>query len=111
MALTTVVINAKLSWRAFKARGGRGNWIAVCEPLGLTIESERYSELAEDVGDAIDLMFRDLLRNNDLDRFLRQRGWTRGRGALPVRVADARFDVPFDLLVSRSRGGSAASLR
>lgn len=103
--VAVVSIEAKIAWRCSRARGG--NWIAICDPLGLTVQSARYSELAEDVGDTLDLMFRELLRSNELDGFLRARGWKRGVGRLP-RPANVRFDVPFELLMARH--GSAASL-
>lgn len=107
MAALLVQIEARIPWRCYRAAGG--NWIAVCDPLGLTVQSARYSELAEDVADTLDLMFRDLLRGNELDRFLRGRGWSRTGGKLP-KPSNARFDVPFELLMTRGRDGSSSSL-
>lgn len=97
-------IDAAIPWDCRKASGG--DWIADCEPLGLTVQSSRYSELAEDIGDALDLLFRELLRSDELDAFLASHGWTRVMAPLPRDFADAFFDVPFELLVAGAHGSA-----
>jgi hypothetical protein len=103
--MSLVHIDAQIQWSCRKTQSG--NWIAECRPLGLTIQSARYSELAEDIGDALDLLFQDLLGSQELDSFLASHGWTRTKEPLQ---SDAVFDVPFELLMA-GKDGSAASLR
>jgi hypothetical protein len=105
--MTRVQINARIEWKFQKTRSGM--WIADCEPLGLTIQSASHTELREDIGDALDLFFRDLLKTRELDRFLQDRGWTRARVPLPTKPSEAFFDVPFELLQA-GRDGSSTSL-
>ncbi len=100
-----IQIEAQIAWRCRRADGDR--WLAVSEPLGLIIQSEKYSELAEDIGDALDLLFADLLDSGELDQFLAKRGWHRAAGPLPKRAEEAKFDVPFELLLNHGNGSTA----
>lgn len=86
-----VQIEANVPWQTRRATGG--NWIAVCDPLRLTLQAETYADLMEDIGLTLDALLKDLLRTNELDRFLRDQGWTMV-GSVPRRD-DIRFDVPF----------------
>lgn len=95
MALPIVKVEGNVLWKVRQAQGG--NWIAICDPLRLTLQSETYADLMEDIGLALDAMLRDLLESNDLERFLRDQGW-KVAGAIPARQAEVRFDVPFYLL-------------
>lgn len=106
--MTLIHINARIPWLCRQT--SERNWIAECEPLGLTIQSARYSELAEDIGDTLDLLFRDLLNGQELDGFLRTHGWTREADLLPIVPEEAVFDVPFELLVA-GRDGSTTGVQ
>jgi predicted RNase H-like HicB family nuclease len=90
--IAQIEIKANLQWEYFKAKGG--NWVAVCEPLKLTVQSETYTELMEDIGDTLDALFQDLLSSNELEKFLQDHGWTLA-GQIPARDEPVRFDVPF----------------
>jgi hypothetical protein len=68
-----VRIDANLPWRYTIGRGG--NYVAVCDPLKLTLQAESWDELMEDTSDVLNSIFHDLLRANELDRFLRDHGW------------------------------------
>jgi hypothetical protein len=86
-------VNANLEWKTGPVSGD--NWIAVCDALKLTVESPTYAELMEDVGLTLNDLFLDLLHSNELERFLRDRGWTLAR-PMPSRTDEnVRFDVPF----------------
>lgn len=86
-------IEANVAFRAYRNKDGI--WAGVCDPLGLTVEGESWSELLQNIDETMNLMLRDLLKRGELNRFLRARGWS------PVRVANiksparVRFDVPF----------------
>ena len=98
---TIVQIEANLQWQV--ARTKAGNWLGVCDPLRLTLQSETYAELMEDIGLALNAMLGDLLETHDLERFLRDHGW-RPLGVIPARREDVRFDVPFYLLPVNASG-------
>jgi predicted RNase H-like HicB family nuclease len=93
MPIDVIHINTKLPLNCFKAASG--DWIGVCQPLGITVQAETWSELMEDIGYTLDAMFQDLLTSNELDRFLRDHGWE-AVGQIPTQPDRAvRFDVPF----------------
>lgn len=87
-----VQVQANIEWRCFRARGG--NWVAICDPLALTVQSETYAALMEDIAETINAMLHDLVASGDLDRFLRERGWG-PTGPIPQRTENVWFDVPF----------------
>ena len=63
--------NVPWSWR----KGSGGNYVAICEPLKITLQARSYSELMEDISLTLDAMMYDLLANNEFDRFMRDHGW------------------------------------
>jgi hypothetical protein len=87
-----VRIDANLQWRYTIGKGG--NYVAVCDPLKLTLQAGTWAELMEDTSDVLNSIFRDLLSSNELDHFLRDHGWTL-QGRFPKRPENVRFDVPF----------------
>ena len=89
---TVVRINGRVDWQCFRANGG--NWVAVCEPLKLTLQAETWGNLMEDIALTLDALLKDLLSSNELDRFLRERGWAIV-GSIPNRRQHVRFDLPF----------------
>ena len=89
---TVVRVNANVPWKCLRAKGG--NWVAVCDPLKLTVQAESYAELMEDIGLTLNGLLADLLASNELNRFLRDHGWVL-MGTIPSRREDVRFDVPF----------------
>ena len=92
-AVQLVRIQTNLPWGVFKAKGG--SWVAVCEPLALSVQSETWVELMEDIGDTLNAMLQDLLRSNELEKFLRDHGWE-AVGPIPSHPdGPIRFDVPF----------------
>lgn len=89
---TLVRIDGRVQWQCLRTEGG--NWIARCTPLKLTLQSATWAELMEDIGLALDALLKDLLKSNDLEKFLREHGW-RPVGLMPRRPEKVRFDVPF----------------
>jgi hypothetical protein len=75
-----------------------GNWVAVCDQLGITMGGETFTELQECIGEGLNALFLDLLRDNQMDEFFRERGWS----LVPLKPDDAegqdiKFDVPWFL--------------
>ena len=101
MTLVRIDLKANLQWAVLQGKGG--NWIGVCDPLGLTVQAETWAELMEDIGHTLDALLKDLLSTNELDRFLRDHGWTT-LTAIPNRPEDVRFDVPFIPAMMASHG-------
>lgn len=88
----TVTVNAKVSWAVTQDAETR-RFVAVCDPLQLTIEGESYRELMENVSDSLHLLLISMMRENSLDRFLAEQGWTLHG---PVTDEEVFFDVPFE---------------
>ena len=86
-----VQVQANIEWRFFRARGG--NWVAICDPLALTVQSETYASLMEAIAETLNAMLHDLAVSNTLERFLRERGWQ--SSPMPQQSEGVWFDVPF----------------
>lgn len=102
-----VVINlkSKLQWRAWQSEKS-GRWIGVCDAMNLTMEGATLDELHSVINETIQLVLTDLLVENGLEAYLRERGW-RAQG-LPDRPdADTQFQVPWELIAEGARRGSA----
>lgn len=97
---TTVHIQGNLAWKWGRTK--KGNYIAICDPIGQTVQAATYGELLETMHEALDSTFRELFSTGDLEQFLREQGWI-----LPVPIrrtqGNVRFDMPFDLKGVRGR--------
>ena len=98
----TVEIQAKLQWQYYRDESSK-RWIAVCDPLKVTIEADTHAELIENIEDGLNLLFRSLLRDNELEQFLRMRGWSID-AELPSMNEEVRFDVPIELIARQANG-------
>lgn len=94
-------------WKTFQAQSGE--WVAICDPLKLTVQADTWAELMEDIGHTLDGLLRDLLSSNELNQFLRDHGW-KLLAAIPARPEDVRFDVPFIPAMMANANGSARRL-
>src|SRR5438477_3912260 len=92
--ITVPVAAGNLQWLCLRTK--RGNWIGVCDPLKLTIQSATWAELMEDIADALNSMLIDLIKSGELNRFMQDHGW-KLLGEIPrdPHREDVRFDVPF----------------
>ena len=102
--MTLVRVNANVQWKIKQAKGG---WIGICDPLKLTVQSESWANLMEDIALSLDALLKDLVETNELNKFLRDQGWQL-MGALPAKMENARFDVPF--LPAMIRNGTSREL-
>ena len=84
-------VEAKVQWRIHP---GDGRWIGVCDPLKLTVEADTYGELMESISETLDAVLSDLMKSDELPRFLQTYGWTLVT-PLPTKREGVRFDVPF----------------
>jgi hypothetical protein len=97
--MTEIVIEVKstLEWSATQSASSR-KWIAECEALGLSMEGDSLDELHSLIPEACFALFVDLLEDDELDRFLMERGWhAMNMPAGPVND-DIEFSIPWNLV-------------
>ena len=104
--MTNVVIHvqSKLQWTAIVTESS-GTWIAECEPLGLVVEGSTLDELHSLIEEACSLLFLDLFEDNELEMFLRRRGWE-AHDLPSENVDDLEFSVPWELVADGPYRGS-----
>lgn len=101
--LARVVIEAKgtVPWRAFRSDTSR-RWVAICDAMNLTTEADTLDELHSLISESVHLLLADLLRDNELEAFLQERGWHALN--LPTNPSqNVQFDVPLELIVAAER--------
>jgi|SRR6185369_609217 len=99
--LIKIDVRANLPWLCLETQDGY--WVGVCEPLKLTVESQTWADLMQDIGLTLDSMLQDLLSSNELEKFLRDHGWE-AAGPIPSALdGPIRFDVPFIPAMMESR--------
>lgn len=94
----TITLQSQLQWKA-GLNPESGRWIAVCDEMNLVMEANSLDELHSLINEAIQILLMDLLRDNELDRYLRERGWKALN--VPRKLPadeDLRFDVPWELV-------------
>lgn len=101
-AVKRVTIEAKLAWRAAQSPVSN-RWVGVCEELNLAMEADSLDELHSLIPETMHLLMLDLLEDDELDSYLRDKGWL--ASDLPEQHgADVEFDVPFQLIAEGMRG-------
>jgi hypothetical protein len=90
--MTIIQIDGKTEWKVARTRGGQ--LLGVCDALGLTVETDTWANLAEDIAQTLNAMLHDLTSSGDLERFLYDRGW-RPVGQTPKPSEEVWYDVPF----------------
>jgi len=64
-----IQIEGNLQWN-YAVDHESNHWVAVCEPLKLTVEVENPQEFLGTIKESMDGFFKELLSTGDLDRFL-----------------------------------------
>ena len=70
-------------------------WVGACDTLELTVQSDSWPYLIEDISDAMQGLFETLLEDNQMDQFLNKHGWTMESDAQPTMSSPPQFAVPF----------------
>jgi hypothetical protein len=97
--IQTVKIQANIPWHA-KRSTTSNRWIGVCDVLNLSMEADTLDELHSVIPEAIHLLLEDLLADNELAQYLRDKGWE----ADPIPSdRDVAFDVPWHLIAEGAR--------
>ena len=104
-----VRIEGNVPWQWRVASGG--NYVAVCDPLKITLQAPSWSELMEDISSALDALLKDLVESNEFDQFMQEHGW-KSVATIQGHSRDMRFEVPFSILPFAATGtnGSPRSL-
>jgi hypothetical protein len=90
---------AQVQWRA--ERGESGRWIAICQPMNLVTEADSLDELHSVINESMQLLLVDLLKDNELEAFLREHGW-HARVPATVDPSAVQFNVPWQLVAEGS---------
>jgi hypothetical protein len=100
-----VIIEANVAWRATRSPWSN-RWVGVCEAMNLTTEAESLDELHSVIDATFHLFLADLLRDKELNAYLRERGWHAVN--LPAdHHDDVEFEVPWELIVAERTRDSA----
>jgi len=102
----TITIQANLRWGVVKT--ARGTLVAICDPLGLTVEADDDAELHSVIAEAQHVLMVDLFEDGELHAFLRDRGWS-PNVPLPQVLPEGgvKFDVPFSVEPASASHGHA----
>jgi len=96
MTTLKIQIHANLEWQLERTR--RGRFLAICEPLGLTLEADTQDEALSLINEGLHYFFLDHLADGTLARFLTMKGWQSSSLPEAYEPGDAvTFDVPFSL--------------
>jgi hypothetical protein len=96
-----VTIQANVQWITFQSESSK-RLIGVCDVLNLCLEADSEEELRSLIPEAMNLLMVDLLDDDELTKFLKEKGWRAIN--LPTRpVSDVQFDVPFELVAAGAR--------
>lgn len=103
-----VQVQGQVRWEFHQDPASR-RWIAICQPLNLTIEADSHTELRENIEDSLRLFLKSVFADGELEKFMRDHGWT---AQVPPHVAanDIRFDVPIELIAKAAANGPSRQL-
>jgi len=99
-------LQSRVKWSVWQDKQS-SYWIAVCDPLGLTVDGESIDDLIKTLLEAQRLLFTDLLEEGDMDRFLTKRGWVMARPSVSIPNEPPTFDIPFELAYDGAPSGIA----
>ena len=105
--MTEIVIEVKstIEWTATQSETS-ARWIAECEALGICVEGESLDELHSLIPEANFALLVDLLEDNELQRFLMERGWEAVNMPQGPVNDDIEFSIPWNLVAPGTTRGS-----
>ena len=93
---SVIKVKGEVRWNIEETQ--EGPWVGVCDRLGLTVQSDTWTELMEDIGAIVEFVFTDFMHEGRLEQFLAKHGWTCQNQSdhEPSALGNApRFDIPF----------------
>ena len=101
---SVVRVEAAVRWEI--CLSDEGLWVGLCKDLGLTVQSQTWLELMEDIATSLQLMVDDLAATGDLEAFIKEKGWLTSEELVG---AEPTLDIPFiPHLVGRPDGFQAS---
>lgn len=98
-AVRTIKIDAKVAWLAKQTSSAPERWMGVCEMLNIATEAESLDELHSLIPESIHLLITDLLEEDELDAFLREKGWRHTSDAPGGAPEDTIVSLPWQMIV------------
>jgi hypothetical protein len=71
---STIRVDGEFRWLIYRRAPG-SRWIGVCDPLSLAVEADTLDELYSVMAEGTDLLMRDLLADNEIEQYIKERGW------------------------------------
>lgn len=105
MITIAIQMESAIQWIATETTE-RNRWVAQCAPLGLALEGDSLDEIHSLIDEASQHLFQDLLEDDELHLFLRERGWKVPR-SIPSGDEEIQFQVPWNLVASGGHYDSA----
>lgn len=90
-------VHADLEWQIDQSKS-LPVWIGVCDALNLTVQSDSWRELAEDISETLDAIFLDLIVEDELSEFLQKNGWELEDEIPSEMPQNVKFDIPFAIV-------------
>ena len=84
-----------------------GQWIGVCEALGLTAKGKSLDDLRQSVEWSIQRLMEELTSMGEFDSFLRDRGWRGMPGVGKPPQNGAQYQIPIQLVIHFGYTGGA----
>ena len=101
--MPVVRLDAQIQWIA-RPSTTSNRWIGQCAPMNLVMEASSLDELHSLIEEAMQLLLTDLLADNELDRFLKDRGWAAFKQGAITSPSDVKFEVPWELIAKDRMG-------
>ena len=105
MTKIAIEVETILEWTAFPSASCK-RWIAECKALSLCIEGDTLDEVHSLIPEACFALFSDLLKDNEFDEFLRQRGWRAVDMPDDPSATEPEFAIPWHLVAKGTNNGS-----
>ena len=97
MSIVIVETDGPVQWQVNLSSSGQ--WIGVCERVGLAAEGKSLENLRENIEQSIQRLMENLTSSGEFDSFLTERGW---RGMLAPgepQQGPAQYRMPIQLIV------------
>lgn len=101
-----VLIRAQVQWQAYRSPTS-DLWIGRCEAMDLWMEADSLDELHSLIDEAMTNLLAHLLRDNELEGYLSERGWESSRVDRSDDQPEVDFAVPWQLVAAQSRHDSS----
>lgn len=105
MTEIVIEVSSTVEWTATQSETSK-KWIAECEALGLSMEGETLDELHSLIPEACFALLIDLFEDNELNQFLRDRGWQAVNMPSGPVTDDVGFSIPWNLVAQGAALGS-----